>query len=152
MADAYVVLAGSFFALFKAESCSCLLPEIRTLPHWYACGCSRRNRALPCVQPSRAGQGLPARLSLNRDPIFWFEHDCSEVFAIFMRFHGVPCPLGQFGTNRRKPLQQCKLQRQSWLRGWDLNPRPSGYEPDEPRPEKVSQPVDLQGDCDKRPH
>ena len=38
---------------------------------------------------------------------------------------------GSGGPKRRNPLQLRKLQRANWLRGLDLNQRPSGYEPDE---------------------
>ncbi len=32
--------------------------------------------------------------------------------------------------HKKKPQQRCKLLRQRWLRGLDLNQRPSGYEPE----------------------
>ena len=34
-------------------------------------------------------------------------------------------------TGRNGPIKLLILLRQSWLRGLDLNQRPSGYEPDE---------------------
>src|SRR5947207_6084922 len=34
-------------------------------------------------------------------------------------------------AGKQRPLQQNRLLLRFWLRGRDLNPRPSGYEPDE---------------------
>ena len=63
---------------------------------------------------------------------------CSHFAATFGRAHGVAWErkgtkgISPFSKKKaQNPLQHRDLGLKKWLRGLDLNQRPSGYEPDE---------------------
>ena len=63
------------------------------------------------------------------------EEFCTQIVPIFgavpwgtLRVHEV---LAQAGQNDETRCNYASYNREKWLRGLDLNQRPSGYEPDE---------------------
>jgi hypothetical protein len=57
--------------------------------------------------------------------------NCTQIQCGSVGYIAGAWGFGSGRPKRRNPLQLRKLQRANWLRGLDLNQRPSGYEPDE---------------------
>ena len=96
-------------------------------------------RSLPLEAPAKAGSGVDCEPTTPqlRD----YEPDermkpvrrkkLSPPFCFFRRFSSLRASESDFAYIKRKTSESSSKVSQKWLRGWDLNPRPSGYEPDE---------------------